>query len=71
MMNDDCLVIAGDSLITSSLRPKVKMLKKSCAVVELLDIDDQQFAKQYSMVAVNSDGKTIDSLEKPSDPIRF
>lgn len=68
-MSDDCLIIAGDNLFTSSLRPMTRAFKdKSCAVVALYDIKDHELAKQYSTASIDAQGKIMGFSEKPAQP---
>jgi len=68
-IDDDCLIIAGDNLFTSSLKPMARMYKdKSCAVVALYDVKDCELAKQYSTATLDAEGRIVDLIEKPVQP---
>lgn len=68
-ISDDCLIIAGDNLFTSSLRPMFRAFReRSSTVVALYDVKDLELAKHYSTVTLDSDGRMISLDEKPSKP---
>jgi len=68
-VTDDCLIIAGDNLFTSSLKPMIHMFKrKSCAIVALYDLNDHELAKQYSTALTNAHGRIMAYAEKPENP---
>lgn len=68
-INDSCLIVAGDNLFTSDLRPMIRAFKdKSCATVALYDIRDKELAKQYSTAIMDPEGMIIDFREKPAKP---
>ena len=68
-ISDDYLIVAGDNIFTSSLKPMISAFKKkSSAVVALYDIKDRELAKQYSTVTVDADGRITSVNEKPSKP---
>jgi glucose-1-phosphate thymidylyltransferase len=68
-IEDDCLIIAGDNLFTSSLKPIVESFRiKGKPVVGIYNLGDRELAKQYSTISVDSDGRIIRFVEKPTDP---
>jgi len=68
-VEDDCLIIAGDNLLTSSLKAMFHAFKeKSCATVGLYDVKDPSLAKQYSTATLDAQGRIISLSEKPANP---
>jgi glucose-1-phosphate thymidylyltransferase len=68
-INDSCLLIAGDNLFTSSLKPMLRTFKeKSCVTVALYDIRDRELARLYSTATMDVDGRIIEFKEKPAHP---
>jgi len=68
-ISDDCLIIAGDNLFTSSLEAMFRTFRdKSCATVALYDVKDLSLAKQYATVTVDADGRIMSLNEKPDRP---
>lgn len=68
-IRDNCLVIAGDNLFTSSLKPLVERFRiTGKPVVGIYNLGDKELAKQYSTISVNSDGRIVRFVEKPTDP---
>ena len=69
MIQDDCVIIAGDNLFTSSLKPLQEFFqKKSRPVIGLYNIGDLELAKQYSTVQLDYDGRITQFIEKPKNP---
>jgi glucose-1-phosphate thymidylyltransferase len=68
-INDNCLVIAGDNLFTSSLEPLVDRFRiTGRPIVGMYNLGDRELAKQYSTISVDSDGRIIRFVEKPTEP---
>jgi glucose-1-phosphate thymidylyltransferase len=68
-INDSCLIIAGDNLFTSSLKPMICTFnEKSCATVALYDVKDRELARQYSTAAIDAESRIIEFCEKPAKP---
>lgn len=68
-IKDNCLVIAGDNLFTSSLKPLVERFRiTGKPVVGIYNLGDRELAKQYSTISVDSDGRIVRFVEKPADP---
>ena len=68
-INDNCLIVAGDNLFTSSIRPLVERFRTTgMPVVGMYNIGDRELAKQYSTISVDSDGRIVRFLEKPTNP---
>jgi glucose-1-phosphate thymidylyltransferase len=68
-INDTCLIIAGDNLFTSDLRPMIRAFKdKSCVTVALYDVGNRELAKQYSTAIMDPEGRIVDLREKPDNP---
>jgi glucose-1-phosphate thymidylyltransferase len=68
-IDDSCLIIAGDNLFTSSLKPMIHTFKdKSSTTVALYDIKDRELAKQYSTATVDAEGRILSFREKPAEP---
>lgn len=68
-IRDNCLVIAGDNLFTSSLKPLVERFRiTGKPVVGIYDLGDRELAKQYSTISVDPDGRIVRFVEKPTDP---
>ncbi|HZY94677.1 MAG TPA: nucleotidyltransferase family protein [Candidatus Bathyarchaeia archaeon] len=69
MIQDDCLVVAGDNLFTASIKPLSDLFRASAsAVIGLYDVADRQLAKQYSTITVDSNHRIVEFVEKPSTP---
>lgn len=69
MIQEDCVIVAGDNLFTSSLNPLLDLfIDTSSTVIGLYDVADRQLAKQYSTVTLDSDHRIIEFAEKPSNP---
>jgi len=68
-ISDDCLIVAGDNLFTSSLKAMFRTFReKSCATLALYDVKDRSLAKQYSTVTVDAEGRILSLNEKPANP---
>jgi len=68
-IDSSCLVIAGDNLFTSSLKPMLRAFKDtSSTLVALYDVKDRELAKQYSTVTLDARGRILDFREKPAEP---
>lgn len=68
-INDDCLVVAGDNLFTSSLKPLIERFRNTGnPIVGIYSLGDKELAKQYSTISVDSDGRIVRFVEKPTDP---
>jgi glucose-1-phosphate thymidylyltransferase len=69
LVKDDCLIIAGDNLFTSSLTGLAAVHRKQeAATIGLYDVRDKNLARQYSTVRVDSNGRIIEFQEKPANP---
>lgn len=68
-MDEDCLIIAGDNLFTSSLRSMIQQFKaRRFPTIALHDIKDEELAKQYSTVMLDKEGRITNFVEKPKKP---
>lgn len=68
-IDDDCLIIAGDNLFTSSLKPMIQTFEsRRSPVVALYDVKKRELVKQYSAATIDSEGRIIRLVEKPADP---
>ena len=68
-VKDDCVVVAGDNLFTSSLTGfKEFYLEKRAPVVGLYDIGDLDRVRQLSMAEIDREGRIIRFIEKPENP---
>jgi len=68
-VTDDCLIVAGDNLFTSSLKPMIQKFESTLSpVVALYDTKDLMLAKQYSTAMIDSEGRITRFVEKPSHP---
>jgi len=68
-IDDDCLILAGDNLFTSSLKPMIQTFKaKSHTVVALYDIKDLELTRHYSTITLDPDNRITDLIEKPTNP---
>lgn len=69
MIQDNCLIVAGDNLFTSSIKPLLELFRiTSSTVIGLYDVADQQLAKQYSTVTLDSNHRIVEFVEKPTNP---
>jgi glucose-1-phosphate thymidylyltransferase len=67
--HDDCLIVAGDNLFTSSLEPLIERFRSTrCPVMGIYNLEDKELAKHYSTISLDSDGRIIRFVEKPRDP---
>ena len=68
-LNDNCLIIGGDNLFTSSLKPMSQVFKERArATVALHNIIDRELAKQYSIANLDQTGRITSFVEKPTNP---
>jgi len=68
-ISDSCLIIGGDNLFTTSLRPMVRAFKeRPCTTVALYDVKDRELARQYSTVTIDDKGRITGFSEKPAEP---
>ena len=69
-IDDDLLVIAGDNLFDYALTDYLHWWqgKDGASAVAVLDVADVELAKKYGIVAVDSDDRIVDFLEKPEHP---
>ena len=68
-VKDDCIVVAGDNLFTSSLTGfKEFYLEKKAPVVGLYDIGDLNKVSSLSMAEIDHEGRIIRFVEKPEKP---
>ena len=69
-INDDLLVVAGDNLFDSDLRPFVSFSQKKSpfSSVMLYDVKDFQLARHYGIVALDGGGRIVSFEEKPQNP---
>lgn len=68
-INDSCLIIAGDNLFTSSLKPMIHTFnEKTCTTVALHDVKDRELARQYSTATIDAASRIIEFWEKPAEP---
>jgi glucose-1-phosphate thymidylyltransferase len=69
-VEDDLLVIAGDNLFDFSLADYVSYWhgKGVASAVAVRDVGSLELATQYGIVALDSDSRITDFIEKPSDP---
>jgi glucose-1-phosphate thymidylyltransferase len=69
MIKDDCLIIAGDNLFTSSLLPLANFFyEKQESVIGVYDVKNRVLAQQYSNVILDDKSRIVQFLEKPSNP---
>lgn len=67
--DDNCLIIAGDNLFTASLAPLAKFFdEKKSPVIGVYDVKQQELAREYSNVVLDSQLRIVDFVEKPSNP---
>src|SRR5438067_3954123 len=62
------LIVAGDNLLTESLRDFVEYAKKTEATVAVYDVGDRQAIKKYGNIDIDADGMIIHFEEKPEKP---
>jgi len=69
-IDDDMLVIAGDNLFDYALTDYLEWWqgKDGASAVAVLDVGDVELAKKYGIVAVDTDDRIIDFVEKPANP---
>jgi glucose-1-phosphate thymidylyltransferase len=68
-LDDDLLVIAGDNLFDFSLAGYVDFWRdKGGSAVAVYDVGDKELVKKYGVVAVDTDDRIVDFVEKPDDP---
>jgi len=69
-IDDDMLVIAGDNLFDYALTDYLEWWqgKGGASAVAVLDVGDVELAKKYGIVAVDTDDRIIDFVEKPANP---
>jgi glucose-1-phosphate thymidylyltransferase len=69
-LDDDLLVIAGDNLFEFSLPEFVSFWrgKGRASAVAVRDVGSLELAAQYGIVALDSDARVTDFVEKPADP---
>ena len=68
-VKDDCVIVAGDNLFTSSLIGfKEFYLEKRAPVVGLHDIGDLNKVRSLSMAEVDQEGRITRFIEKPEKP---
>jgi len=68
-VKDDCIVVAGDNLFTSSLIGfKELYLEKRAPVIGLHDIGDLNKVRSLSMAEVDQEGRITRFIEKPEKP---
>ena len=68
-VKDDCVIVAGDNLFTSSLIGfKEFYLKKRAPVIGLHDIGDLNKVRSLSMAEVDQEGRITRFIEKPEKP---
>jgi len=68
-INTDLVIIAGDNLLTGSVDGFLKFCRqKNSPVLGVYDIKLLDEVSKYSSVVVDSTGKIIEFIEKPSNP---
>lgn len=68
--DDDAIIIAADNIFTSDLNNFINFYNNvSSTVIGLFDIGNRELAKLYATVVIDSDGRVINIIEKPEDPI--
>ena len=68
-VKDDCVIVAGDNLFTSSLIGfKEFYLEKRTPVIGLHDIGDLNKVRSLSMAEVDQEGRITRFIEKPEKP---
>ena len=68
-VKDDCVIVAGDNLFTSSLIGfKEFYLEKRAPVIGLHDIGDLDKVRSLSMAEVDQEGRITRFIEKPEKP---
>jgi glucose-1-phosphate thymidylyltransferase len=68
--DEDVIVIAGDNLFEYDLQEYVDFWrgKGVASAVAIRDVGDLRLAGQYGVVALDSDDRVIEFVEKPADP---
>jgi glucose-1-phosphate thymidylyltransferase len=68
-LEEDCLIIGGDNLFTSSLKPVMKFYGKIRApLLVVYDLRSKRLAREYSVVKLDSKSRVIGFVEKPEKP---
>lgn len=68
-IKNDCLILAGDNIFTSSLKDMVKTYKRiNTSIVALYNIKDLKLAKKFSTAILDQDNRIVEFIEKPTKP---
>ncbi|MHC1564349.1 MAG: nucleotidyltransferase family protein [Candidatus Hecatellaceae archaeon] len=68
-LEEDCLIIGGDNVFTSSLEPLMEYYGKVKApIIVVYDLKSRKQAREYSVVKLGSDSKVVSFVEKPEKP---
>jgi glucose-1-phosphate thymidylyltransferase len=69
-IKEDLLVLAGDNVFKSGLKPFVdfSLSKKPSVCVGLYDVKDPDLARKYGIVVIDENKRIIEFREKPSRP---
>lgn len=68
-IDENCLIIAGDNLFTSSLLDmKRRFLELDSPLVGVYDVKSLGEARKYAAVSLDKDGRIVNLVEKPLNP---
>lgn len=67
-IDDDLLVVAGDNLFGSRLKPFARFFRGKGTCVALHRVADRELIKKYSVVELDREGRIISFEEKPRSP---
>jgi glucose-1-phosphate thymidylyltransferase len=68
-LEEDCLIIGGDNLFTSSLKPVMEYHGKIRApLLVVYDLRSKRLAREYSVVKLDSKSRVVGFVEKPKRP---
>ena len=68
-IQNDCLILAGDNIFTSSLKNMVKTYNRiNAPMVALYNIKNLKLAKKFSTAILDQNNRIIEFIEKPTKP---
>ncbi|MFQ6095050.1 MAG: sugar phosphate nucleotidyltransferase, partial [Candidatus Bathyarchaeia archaeon] len=68
-ISEDCLIIAGDNLFTTSLQEmKQRFRKINQPLIAVYDVKNIDEAKRYATASLDKEGRIVKLIEKPPNP---